>query len=86
MHGECGLEKECCHRSVDNDERISFIFDAPQGLNATLLPIYSGMLIIKASDGDVLAVPYQGVGFRIVRGSRERVCGHLPMVACRLPA
>ncbi|KZL64377.1 minor extracellular protease vpr [Colletotrichum incanum] len=39
-----------------------FSFDIPQGLNATRLPIFSGKILISSSAGDVLSVPYYGVG------------------------
>ncbi|WYZ37882.1 hypothetical protein EsH8_II_001388 [Colletotrichum jinshuiense] len=39
-----------------------FSFDIPQGLNATRLPVFSGKIVIASSSGDVLSVPYYGVG------------------------
>ncbi|KAJ5012814.1 Minor extracellular protease vpr [Colletotrichum sp. SAR 10_99] len=39
-----------------------FSFDIPQGLNSSRLPIWSGKVLISASNGDVLSVPYYGVG------------------------
>ncbi|KAF6811570.1 serine endopeptidase (subtilase), partial [Colletotrichum musicola] len=39
-----------------------FSFDIPQGLNASRLPIWSGKILISASNGEVLSVPYYGVG------------------------
>ncbi|KAK1993346.1 subtilase [Colletotrichum falcatum] len=39
-----------------------FSFDIPQGLNTTRLPVFSGKILISSSAGDVLSVPYYGVG------------------------
>ncbi|OLN85320.1 Minor extracellular protease vpr 5 [Colletotrichum chlorophyti] len=39
-----------------------FSFDIPQGLDDAKLPIFSGKILISASNGDVLSVPYYGVG------------------------
>ncbi|TDZ25539.1 Minor extracellular protease vpr [Colletotrichum orbiculare MAFF 240422] len=39
-----------------------FSFGIPPGLNATRLPIWSGKILIRASNGDVLSVPYYGIG------------------------
>ncbi|KAI5919318.1 peptidase S8/S53 domain-containing protein [Camillea tinctor] len=33
----------------------------PSGLNATLLPVYSGYITMNGSNGDSLSLPYQGV-------------------------
>ncbi|TDZ40669.1 Minor extracellular protease vpr [Colletotrichum trifolii] len=34
----------------------------PSGLNATLLPVYSGYITLDGSNGETLSVPYLGVG------------------------
>ncbi|KAK1978215.1 subtilase [Colletotrichum cereale] len=39
-----------------------FSFNIPQGLNATRLPVFGGKILISSSAGDVLSVPYYGVG------------------------
>ncbi|KAL0941726.1 serine endopeptidase (subtilase) [Colletotrichum truncatum] len=39
-----------------------FSFDIPQGLNATRLPVWGGKILISSNNGDVLSVPYYGVG------------------------
>ncbi|KAK1689083.1 subtilase [Colletotrichum godetiae] len=39
-----------------------FSFDIPQGLDASRLPVFSGKILIGSSAGDVLSVPYYGVG------------------------
>ena len=78
MHGEY-------YRCVETDERDSFLLDAPQGLNATLLPIYSGKLIVKASNGDVLEVPYQGVGFALSEDLENMSVGTYPWLRAGFP-
>ncbi|EFX05069.1 subtilisin-like serine protease [Grosmannia clavigera kw1407] len=40
-------------------------FDIPDGLNATRMPVWSGKVVIKASNGEQLSVPYFGVGASI---------------------
>lgn len=70
---------------VETDEYNRFVFDAPQGLNATLLPIYSGKLFVKASNGDVLAVPYQGVGFSLSEELEDMSVGTYPWLRAGFP-
>jgi hypothetical protein len=67
------------------DEDNSFVFDAPQGLNVTLLPIYSGKLLVKASNGDVLAVPYQGAGFSLSEDLDNMSVGTYPWLRAGFP-
>ncbi|KAI1653822.1 subtilisin-like protein [Daldinia decipiens] len=38
-----------------------FIFTAPEGLNASSLPVYSGKVLISGDNGEQLGVPYFGV-------------------------
>ncbi|OBR09402.1 Subtilase [Colletotrichum higginsianum IMI 349063] len=39
-----------------------FSFDIPKGIEASKLPVFSGKILIGSSAGDVLSVPYYGVG------------------------
>ncbi|KAF9630123.1 putative minor extracellular protease vpr protein [Lasiodiplodia theobromae] len=39
----------------------TFTFSLPEGLNATALPAYSGKIVITASNGEQLSVPYFGL-------------------------
>ncbi|KAJ9144098.1 serine endopeptidase [Pleurostoma richardsiae] len=39
-----------------------FIFNIPDGLNGGRLPVFSGQVLIKGSNGEQLTVPYFGVG------------------------
>ncbi len=39
-----------------------FSFAYPPGLNSTKLPLYSGTVLIKGSNGESLSVPYMGLG------------------------
>ncbi|KAI1101567.1 subtilisin-like protein [Jackrogersella minutella] len=39
-----------------------FTFTAPEGLNTSNLPVYSGKILISGSNGEELGVPYFGVG------------------------
>ncbi|KAF4820075.1 Minor extracellular protease vpr [Colletotrichum siamense] len=41
---------------------VSFTATPPSGLNATLLPVYSGYITLEGSNGETLSVPYLGVG------------------------
>lgn len=85
LQSEYKLEKQCFYFSVEAGEYNSFVFDAPQGLNATLLPIYSGKLIVKASNGDVLAVPYQGVSFSLSDDLDNMSVGTYPWLRAGFP-
>ncbi|KAJ0357589.1 hypothetical protein COL154_009985 [Colletotrichum chrysophilum] len=38
-----------------------FTFKAPEGVNATKLPVYSGKVLVSGSNGEELGVPYFGV-------------------------
>ncbi|KAI9163832.1 Subtilisin NAT [Paramyrothecium foliicola] len=42
---------------------VQFTFSRPNGLNETKMPAYSGRVLVKASNGDELSVPYQGIAF-----------------------
>ncbi|OJD34120.1 serine endopeptidase [Diplodia corticola] len=39
----------------------TFTFTLPEGLNATALPVYSGKILITATNGEQLSVPYFGL-------------------------
>jgi len=39
-----------------------FSFAYPPGLDATKIPMYSGKVLVKGSNGEVLSVPYLGLG------------------------
>ncbi|OHE94393.1 subtilisin Carlsberg [Colletotrichum orchidophilum] len=41
---------------------VQFTAVPPSGLNATLLPVYSGYVTLEGSNGETLSVPYLGVG------------------------
>ncbi|KAF4814461.1 Minor extracellular protease vpr [Colletotrichum siamense] len=40
---------------------VEFTFKAPEGVNATKLPVYSGKVLVSGSNGEELGVPYFGV-------------------------
>ncbi|KAF9871849.1 hypothetical protein CkaCkLH20_10783 [Colletotrichum karsti] len=40
---------------------VEFTFQAPQDVNATRLPVYSGKILVSGSNGEELGVPYFGV-------------------------
>ncbi|EKG14415.1 Peptidase S8/S53 subtilisin/kexin/sedolisin [Macrophomina phaseolina MS6] len=42
-------------------KEATFTFALPTGLNATALPVYSGKILITASSGEQLSVPYFGL-------------------------
>ncbi|OTA54818.1 subtilase [Hypoxylon sp. EC38] len=43
-------------------KEAEFTFKAPEGLNASSLPVYSGKVLISGDNGEELGVPYFGVG------------------------
>ncbi|KAI6354340.1 hypothetical protein MCOR25_008663 [Pyricularia grisea] len=47
--------------------KAQFNFKAPEGLNASRLPIYSGKVLITGSNGDKLSAPYFGVAADLKR-------------------
>lgn len=64
---------------------VSFTFTAPTGLDPSLLPLYSGKLLVKSSNGDQLAVPYQGLGFNL-NGEMESIfAGKYPLLRAGFP-
>lgn len=85
LHGEQSLEEYCFLICVETDECNSFVFEALQGLNATLLPIYSGKLLVRASNGDILAVPYQGIGFSLSEEPENMSVGTYPWLRAGFP-
>jgi len=50
-----------------------------------LLPIYSGKLLVKAGNGDLLAVPYQGVGFGLSEELENMFVGSYPWLRAGFP-
>ncbi|KAF6821717.1 serine endopeptidase [Colletotrichum musicola] len=48
-----------------------FTFKAPEGLNAKLLPTYSGNIAIKSSKGESLAIPYLGLAANLQQELHE---------------
>ncbi|KAM0327515.1 hypothetical protein ACHAQA_005805 [Verticillium albo-atrum] len=62
-----------------------FVFDVPAGLNETNLPAYGGKLLVKGSNGDVLAVPFQGLGFNIKDQMQEMFTGTYPWLRAQMP-
>ncbi|KAH6687185.1 subtilase [Plectosphaerella plurivora] len=65
--------------------KARFVFEAPQGLNETALPAYSGRVVIKGSNGDVLAVPYQGLGFDLRKEMGSFFHGTYPWLRGKFP-
>lgn len=50
--------------------RGRFIFSPLTGLNETALPVYSGKVLVSASNGEELSVPYMGMSICDVRELR----------------
>ncbi|KAH7035968.1 subtilase [Microdochium trichocladiopsis] len=65
--------------------KVSLGFTAPTGLNATALPLYSGKLLVKASNGEQLSVPYQGLGFDLFSEMRTMFSGAYPLLRAGFP-
>ncbi|KAK6212222.1 serine endopeptidase [Colletotrichum tabaci] len=48
-----------------------FTFKVPEGLNARLLPTYSGSIAVKSSKGESLAIPYLGLAANLQKEMHE---------------
>lgn len=67
------------------DSYNSFTFTAPNGLNATTLPLYSGKLVIDTSNAGRLSVPYQGLGFDLYDEMDNMFAGTYPFLRAGFP-
>ncbi|KAM7190151.1 Peptidase S8/S53 domain containing protein [Rhypophila sp. PSN 637] len=54
-------------------KKASFRFTAPTGMDQSLLPIYSGNVVIKASNGQSFVVPYTGAAFDVRQQLRGKM-------------
>lgn len=61
------------------------MFDVPQGLNASALPMYSGKVLIKASNDEQLSVPFQGLGFDLKGEMENMFSGTYPWLRAGFP-
>ncbi|KAJ1323141.1 serine protease AprX [Microdochium nivale] len=64
---------------------VSFTFTAPSGLDPSALPLYSGKLLVKSSNGDRLSVPYQGLGFELYGEMENIFAGKYPLLRAGFP-
>lgn len=48
---------------------VTLHFNCPHGLNASRIPVYSGFVSIKGSQGDVLTLPYAGIASSLKRAT-----------------
>ncbi|KAF6833225.1 Subtilisin NAT [Colletotrichum musicola] len=58
--------------------RAEFTFEIPQGVNETALPAYGGRVLIKGSNGEVVAVPFQGLAFDLKEQMQSPFHGTYP--------
>lgn len=66
-------------------ERVKVTFTAPNGLDPTTYPIYSGFIVVTGSNGEVLSIPYQGVAskmkdMKIIDNSNTMFGVNLPVI------
>ncbi|KAH7149910.1 subtilase [Dactylonectria estremocensis] len=64
--------------SPGQKKKAKFAFQLPTDLNDTTIPVYNGCVIIKASNGEVVAVPYQGLAFNLKYQMRNPFAGTYP--------
>ncbi|KAL2208328.1 subtilisin-like protein [Sarocladium strictum] len=57
-------------------KKVEFVFTIPDGMTSQNLPIYSGKVFVKGSNGDQLSVPYLGVGTDIHDTLRKNTWAH----------
>lgn len=55
-----------------------FTFQLPTGVNETTLLAYSGRVVMKASNGEVVAVPSEGLVFNLKEQMRNPFAGTYP--------
>ncbi|OHF04310.1 subtilase [Colletotrichum orchidophilum] len=60
------------------ERRAEFVFDVPEGVNQTALPAYGGRLLVKGSNGETVAVPYQGLAFDLQKQMESPFHGTYP--------
>lgn len=58
---EINFAKDTITVPAGGSAEVSFTAVAPEGLNATLLPIYSGYITINGDNNETLSIPYLGV-------------------------
>ncbi|KXJ87242.1 subtilase [Microdochium bolleyi] len=66
-------------------QTVSVTFTAPEGLKESALPLYSGKVLVSASNGDRLSVPYQGLGFDLFREMDHMYAGKYPFLRAGFP-
>lgn len=54
-------------------KKAQFNFNLPTGLDESLLPIYSGKILISGSNGEELSIPYFGAGFDLKKSMRRNL-------------
>ncbi|TIC92330.1 PI-type proteinase [Colletotrichum higginsianum] len=55
-----------------------FMFAPPKGLNGTVMPLYSGKILVHGSNGEELAVPYMGVASDVRKNFRKMFVDNSP--------
>ncbi|GKT82230.1 subtilisin-like protease [Colletotrichum tofieldiae] len=58
--------------------KAKFVFAVPQSVNQTALPAYGGRVLIKASNGEVVGVPFQGLAFDLKEQMQSPFHGTYP--------
>lgn len=54
------------------------MFAPPKGLNGTAMPLYSGKILVRGSNGEELAVPYMGVASDVRKNFRKMFVENSP--------
>ncbi|KAF4880128.1 Subtilisin DY [Colletotrichum siamense] len=58
--------------------KAEFAFEIPQGVNETALPAYGGRVLVKGSNGETVAVPFQGLAFDLKEQMQSAFHGTYP--------
>ncbi|KAF9874285.1 subtilase [Colletotrichum karsti] len=58
--------------------KAEFVFEVPQDVNQTALPAYGGRVVVKGSNGETVAVPFQGLAFDLQEQMQSPFHGTYP--------
>jgi hypothetical protein len=61
--------------------QVTLHFMSPPGLNATMIPVYSGWVAINGSNGDTLSLPYAGIASRLKDAKIMDTAGGFPFLS-----
>ncbi|KAL2877042.1 hypothetical protein SGCOL_007663 [Colletotrichum sp. CLE4] len=60
------------------ERRAEFVFEVPEGVTQTALPVYGGRLLVKGSNEETVGIPYQGLAFDLQRQMKSAFHGTYP--------